>query len=75
VQIARELVRLCRSLTRTILVLDRDLQQRANETAPVLLALPGCGAISFGGTRTEGPWVFWRLPNQALSWEKEMLRS
>ena len=46
VQIARELVGLCRSLTRTILVLDRDLQQRANETAPVLLALPGCGAIS-----------------------------
>jgi transposase len=46
VQIARELVGLCRSLTRTILVLDRDLQQRANERAPVLLALPGCGAIS-----------------------------
>jgi transposase len=46
VQIARELVGRCRSLTRTILALDRELQQRTSETAPGLLALPGCGALS-----------------------------
>jgi transposase len=46
VQIARELVGRCRNLTRTILALDRDLQQRTSETAPGLLALPGCGALS-----------------------------
>src|SRR6266498_5318900 len=33
VQIARELVGRCRGLTRTILALDRDLQQRTSETA------------------------------------------
>ena len=46
VQIARELVGRCRSLTRTILTLDRELQARIEETAPALLALPGCGALS-----------------------------
>jgi transposase len=46
VQIARELIGRCRSLTRTIVALDRDLQQRISETAPGLLALPGCGPIS-----------------------------
>jgi transposase len=46
VRIARELVGRCRSLTRTILELERELQQRTSETAPALLALPGCGAIS-----------------------------
>lgn len=46
VQIARQLVGRCRSLTRTILALDRELQQRTSETAPGLLALPGCGALS-----------------------------
>jgi transposase len=46
VRIARELVGRCRSPTRTILALDRELQQRASETAPGLLALPGCGALS-----------------------------
>ena len=46
VQIACELLGRCRNLTRTILALDRDLQQRTSETAPGLLALPGCGAIS-----------------------------
>jgi transposase len=46
VGIARELVRRCRSLTRTILELERELQQRTSETAPALLALPGCGALS-----------------------------
>jgi transposase len=46
VRIARELVGRCRSLTRTIIDLDRELEQRTSETAPALLALPGCGAIS-----------------------------
>ena len=46
VQIARELVSRCRSLTRTILALDRELQARIERTAPALLALPGCGALS-----------------------------
>jgi len=46
VRIARELVGRCRSLTRTILALDRELQARIEKTAPTLLALPGCGALS-----------------------------
>src|SRR6266699_4444169 len=46
VRIARELVGRCSSLTRTILELDRELQAAATQTAPALLALPGCGAIS-----------------------------
>jgi transposase len=46
VRIARELVSCCRSLTRTILELDRELQARIAKTAPMLLALPGCGAVS-----------------------------
>jgi transposase len=46
VRIARELVGRCRSLTRTILALDRELQAAAAETAPALLALRGCGAVS-----------------------------
>jgi transposase len=46
VRIARELVGRCRSHTRAILELERELQQRTSETAPALLALPGCGAIS-----------------------------
>jgi transposase len=46
VRIARELVGRCRSLTRTILALDRELQARIKKTAPTLLALPGCGALS-----------------------------
>ncbi len=46
VRIARELVGRCRSLTRTILELERELQTAATQTAPALLALPGCGAVS-----------------------------
>jgi transposase len=46
VRIARELIGRCRSLTRTIVALDRELQRRISETAPGLLALPGCGPIS-----------------------------
>jgi transposase len=46
VRIARELVNRCRSLTRTILELDAELEQRTTETAPALLELPGCGALT-----------------------------
>lgn len=46
VRIARELVGRCRSLTRTILALDRELQQRTSEGCAGLLALPGCGPLS-----------------------------
>jgi hypothetical protein len=44
VRIARELVSRCRSLTRTIIELDQELEQRTIQTAPALLELPGCGA-------------------------------
>jgi len=46
IRIARELVGRCRSLTRTILALDRELQERIDDAAPGLLALPGCGPLS-----------------------------
>ncbi len=46
VRIARELVGRCRSLTRTILGLERELEKQTSATAPALLALPGCGALS-----------------------------
>jgi transposase len=45
IRIARELVGRCRSLTRSILELDRELQTRTEQRAP-LLALPGCGPLS-----------------------------
>jgi transposase len=40
VRVARELVVRCRSLTRTIAELERELEQRTAETAPALLELP-----------------------------------
>lgn len=46
VGIARELVSRCRTLTRTVLTLDRELQQRTQRLAPRLLQLPGCGPMS-----------------------------
>src|SRR5439155_10272069 len=46
VRVARELVARCRSLTRTIVELDAELEQRTAETAPALLELPGCGALT-----------------------------
>jgi transposase len=46
VRVARELVLRCRSLTRTIIELDRELEQRAAQTAPALLELPGCGPLT-----------------------------
>jgi transposase len=45
-RIARELVSRCRSLTRTIIELDRELEQRTAQLAPTLLELPGCAAIT-----------------------------
>src|SRR6266516_2371768 len=46
VRVARELVTRCRSLTRTIAELARELEQRTAETAPALLELPGCAALT-----------------------------
>ena len=46
VRLARELVSRCRALTRTIAELDRELEQRTGETAPTLLKLPGCAALT-----------------------------
>jgi transposase len=46
VRIARELLSRCRSLTRTILELERELEKTTSATAPALLTLPGCGALS-----------------------------
>ena len=46
VRLARELVSRCRSLTRTIVELDRELEQRAAAIRPALLELPGCGALT-----------------------------
>jgi transposase len=46
VLIARDLVNRCRSLTRSILELERELEQRTAQTAPALLELPGCGVMT-----------------------------
>src|SRR6266540_2310434 len=46
VRVARELVARCRSLTRTIAELERELEQRTAATAPALLELPGCAALT-----------------------------
>jgi transposase len=46
VRLARELVARCRALNRTIAELDAELGRRAIETAPALLELPGCGALT-----------------------------
>jgi transposase len=43
VQIARDLVARCRSLTRDVLALERELHARTTALAPRLLQLPGCG--------------------------------
>jgi transposase len=45
-QIARDLVGRCRSLTRSIGALERQLQERTQAIAPQLLELPGCGPLS-----------------------------
>jgi transposase len=46
VRIARELLSRCRSLTRAILELDRELRLQAAALAPGLLELPGCGGLT-----------------------------
>jgi transposase len=46
VGIARELVARCRSLSRSIAELERELQTRTQSIAPQLLELAGCGALS-----------------------------
>jgi transposase len=45
-RIARDLVVRCRSLTRSIVELDRELARRTAELAPALLEMPGCGALT-----------------------------
>ena len=46
VRIARDLLGRCRTLTRAIGELDRELQARMQTLAPRLLQLPGCGPLS-----------------------------
>jgi transposase len=46
VRLARELVNSCRQLNRQIAELDLQLEQRVRETAPRLLELPGCAAVT-----------------------------
>ena len=45
-RIARDLVARCKTLTRSILALDRELQARTEALAPRLLTLVGCGFLS-----------------------------
>jgi transposase len=45
-RIARDLVGRCRTLTRSIAELDRELHTRTQTLAPGLLALAGCGPLS-----------------------------
>ena len=46
VRLARELVSRCRSLTRMIMALDRELETVSAQMAPGLLELPGCGGLT-----------------------------
>ena len=46
VRIARELLGRCRSLSRAIGELDRELQTQTTTLAPKLLELPGCAALT-----------------------------
>jgi transposase len=46
VRLARELVASCRALNRQVAELDQQLEQRVKETAPRLLELPGCAAVT-----------------------------
>ena len=45
-RIARDLLGRCRTLTRSISDLDRELHERTATIAPRLLQLPGCGPLS-----------------------------
>jgi transposase len=46
VRIARQLLSRCRSLTRSIGELDRELQTQTTALAPQLLELPGCASLT-----------------------------
>jgi len=46
VRLARELVARCRALNRNIAELDDELERRTAATAPALLELAGCGALT-----------------------------
>jgi transposase len=46
VRIARELLGRCRSLSRSIAELERELQAQTTAIAPSLLELPGCAALT-----------------------------
>lgn len=46
VRLARDLVSRCRSLTRIIVELDRELESLSAQMAPALLELPGCGGLT-----------------------------
>jgi transposase len=46
VRISRDLVSRCRSLTRAILELERELAAMTAQIAPAQLELPGCGALT-----------------------------
>jgi transposase len=45
VRIARDLIARCRSLTRSVLELERELATHMEVLAPALLRLPGCGPL------------------------------
>ena len=45
-RIARDLLGRCRTLTRSVLELDRELHERTRALAPSLLELAGCGPLS-----------------------------
>jgi transposase len=65
VRIARELLGRCRTLTRSILELDRDLHSRTTAIAPRLLELPGCAAITAAKLLSEiGPIARFRTDAQ-----------
>jgi transposase len=46
IRVARDLVARCRSLSRSIAELDKDLAAMSAQTAPTLLELPGCGGLT-----------------------------
>jgi transposase len=46
VRISRELLGRCKTLTRRVLALDRELEQRTQTLAPRLLEISGCGPLS-----------------------------
>jgi transposase len=65
VRIARDLVGRSRTLTRVIIELDRELQQRTSALAPQLLTIPGCGPVSAAKLLSEiGPIARFRTDAQ-----------